>query len=55
MVKSPVYIFGGGDRENNVTGDTHLVLEMKLKTRNPLYTLMAAVDAAMFLEIQTSN
>ena len=31
MVKSPVYIFGGGDRENNVTGDTHLVLEMKLK------------------------
>ena len=36
MVKSSVYIFGGGNRENDVTGDTHLILEMQLKNEKSI-------------------
>ena len=55
MVKSSVYIFGGGNRENDVTGDTHLILEMQLKNENPSYMSMAAADAATYPATPTSN
>ena len=36
MVKSQLYIFGGGDRKDNVAGDTHLILEMSLKNEESI-------------------